>query len=158
MKVEKIITEVEDLDIVEATLLAWEAESLPMRLRQYGNWWWLRVPNAFRNYALNSYASNVDSDGSVDYSGLGVQFSDVAVRPALKVKNLSFSNLKIGDVFTFGGKRFEIISDEIAFCLDDIGTCAFRKDWQVVDANDYEKSDVKKFVDDWFNRVRKNND
>lgn len=30
----------------------------------------------------------------------------------------------------------------------------FRKDWKAKDANVYEVSDIKKFVDEWFEKVR----
>lgn len=157
MKVEKIVTETQDLEIVDATLLAWEAEKLPMTLRRYNKWWWLRLPNMLRTYSANSYASVIYADGVVDYSGIGVHYGDVTVRPALEIKNLESSAFDVGDVFIFGGKRFEVINSKTAFCLEDIGTCAFREDWRAEDANNYETSDVKKFVDDWFEKVKQEN-
>lgn len=150
MKVEKIVVETEELEITGATLLSVEeAEKLPKRYRKYPYLWWLRSPGTSRDSATDVYR-----DGSISILGNEVSNED-AVRPALKIENLESSNLKIGDVFVFGEKRFGIIDDNIALCLEDIGTCAFRNGWRAKDANDYEKSDVKKFVDDWFKEATK---
>ena len=132
-----------DLDIVDATLLSTdEARVLPLRLRSYNNWWWLRSPSiGFINYAALVYGA-----GSVSRYGNLVHDGDGAVRPALKITNLESSNLKIGDIFKFGGKEFEIISDNLAFCLGDIGKHKFDEK-----SNDYEISEIKQYVDNWFN-------
>lgn len=153
MKVEKIVTETQDLEIVGATLLTIkETEKLQMRLRQYNNWWWLRSPDDDR-----SGVAHVHRDGSVYKYGYYVVNAYDAVRPALEIKNLESSAFDVGDVFIFGGKRFEVINSKTAFCLEDIGTCAFREDWRAEDANNYETSDVKKFVDDWFEKAKQEN-
>jgi len=74
----------------------------------------------------------------------------------LRIEDLESSNLKIGDEFTFGGKHFRIISDNLAFCIEDIGLRTFREDWQAENANDYDASDIKKYVDEWFAEALKN--
>jgi len=151
MLVQKYTAEDVDLDIVGTTLLsAEEAEKLPSELRRYARWWWLRSPGKFFNSA-----ASVHSDGFISLYGNTVNVSN-AIRPVLQI-NIKSSNLQIGDVFEFGGKEFRVVSDNLAFCLSDIGTYPFRKNWKTTDANDYEKSDVKKFVDDWFNKYVKEN-
>ena len=146
MTVDKIVTQKEELEIVGATLLSSEeAETLPLRLRKHTNWWWLRSPGC-----ISDLAAGVSGGSSILSYGGDVRNGTGAVRPALIIKNLKSSNLKIGDTFLFGNKKFEIISDVIAFCLEDIGQYCFKKDWKASEANDYEKSDVKKFVDNWF--------
>lgn len=150
MKVQKITTTEEELEITVATLLSIdEAEKLPDRLREHYNWWWLRSPGDYQGGAAYVY-----NDGSFYNYGYRVNGSDCCVRPALRINNLESSNLKIGDSFIFGGEEFEIVSDDLAFCKGDIGDHCFREDWQAENANDYEKSDVKKFVDDWFERSK----
>lgn len=150
MKVKKIITSITelDLDITGATLLTIkEAEKLPKRLRKYNElrWWWLRSPGYYyRHVAV------VDIDGSIYDYGSYVSCDRIAVRPVLTISNFKSSDLKIGDIFEFGGKQFEIISNDKAFCLTAIGEYAFRNDWEAQDADDYEKSDVKQFIDKWF--------
>ena len=149
MKVNKIITTTEkcDLQITGATLLSIEeAEALPLRLRYYYEWWLLRSKG---NYQC--YIAFVDRAGSVNNEGCGVTRDADCVRPALII-NLKSSNFKIGDVFIFDDKEFEIISENLAFCKSDIGHHCFREDWEAEDANDYEVSDVKEFVDEWFER------
>lgn len=106
--------------------------------------WWLRSPGNCQ-YRTTS----VLSDGSVSYHGLGVSHDGGCVRPAL-ILNLNSSTLQIGDVFEFGDNKFKIISNKYALCEEAIGRCIFRKDWRAKDSNVYEKSDVKKYVDNWF--------
>ncbi len=137
------------LKITGATLLSTEeAERLPKHLRKYGHWWWLRSPGR-----MQKGAASVDGVGWVDFGGrFGSNDSDF-VRPALKIKNLESSGFKTGDRFKFGESEFEIISDNAAFCCTDIGCYPFRKDWKAEDANDYKKSDIKRYVEAWFESV-----
>ena len=136
MKVEKIIksTIEYDIDILGATLLTVdEAEQLPGRLRAYDEFWWVRSSGRRSSRIANARYT---------------------VRPVLIISNLESSNFQIGDTLKFGDREFEIISDDKAFCLTDIGTTWFREDSEADDANDYEKSDVKKYVDNWFKKVK----
>lgn len=136
----------ENIKITGATLLsAYEAVELPPHLGSYPDWWWLQSPGRDRRTAVC-----VTSDGAVYYYGSSVNYNNDCVRPALKICNLESSNLKVGDRFEFGDVNFEIISDDLAFCVSDIGRCAFREDFKAVDANDYEQSDIKKYVDAWY--------
>jgi hypothetical protein len=140
----------DDLKIEGATLLSvHEAETLlPKEGRVYSAWWWLRSPGTSQNLA----ADVIDGTGGVYGDGSNVIISDNCVRPALKISSGS-SGFKIGDTFSFGGKTFKIISDDLAFCLEDIGICCFRKDYKAFDANIYGASDVKIFIDAWFDKA-----
>lgn len=151
MKVKKICTKTLDLEIKGATLLSVEeAKSLPERLRKYTDWWWwLRSPGYYQDTA-----AYVNHDGVVYEHGDYVDCDDFGVRPGLNI-NLDNSNLTIGDKFIFGDKEFEIISDNLAFCVSDIGCCAFRKDYDANYVNKYEHSDIKKYVEDWYSGVVK---
>ena len=145
--VNKIIkTEVPtNIEIEGATLLSMdEAEKLPLRLREYKNWWWLRSPGYGSEYATNIYC-----DGSINDLGSYANCYNT-VRPALKITNLEPSKFEIGNVFTFGYKNFEIISDTLAFCTTDIGKHEFD-----LYSNNYEQSEIKRYVDAWFEKVRK---
>lgn len=118
------------------------------RMCTYGGeecWWWLRSPGS-----CQYLASIVRHDGYIGY-GARTDTDDDCVRPALIISNLSSSNLQMGDIFELGGRKFKVISKEYALCEEPVGQCPFRKDWQAKDANVYEKSDIKKFVDNWFN-------
>lgn len=151
MKVKNIIrciTKESDLNILGATLLTTdEAQQLPFKLRKYSLYWWLKSPGCCSNCA-----AAVGTSGIIYNTGVTVGIVNNVVRPTLIIRNLEFSNLCIGDIFEFGGKQFEIISHDRAFCLTDIGKCAFRGDKIAPDANDYEKSDVKEYINDWFKK------
>lgn len=143
----------EGLLITGATLLsAEEAEKLPQHLRSYKGWWWLRSPGYYQDVAVL-----VNTGGSVYYGGSFVINDFGYVRPTLRISALESSNLLyIGDRFEFGGAEFEVVSDRLAFCTGDIGCCAFRRDWKAEDANVYEASDVKQFVEEWFKSAVQN--
>lgn len=149
MKVNKVIKTVQEveLDIIGATLLsAEEAEQLPMRLKGYDHWWWTLSPAYDSNHIFC-----IESDGYIYKWGHPVDFFEFnlgMIRPALQISNFESSNLKIGDTFKFGTREFEIISDSLAFCTTDIGLCRF-DDY----SNNYETSEIKMHVDDWFNNV-----
>jgi len=148
LTVEKLITKTEPvkLDIVEATLPSVEEVGLFQKeLREYDNWWWLRSPGYD-----SDHAAFVGYSGYVNYYGVFVRDSN-AVRPMLRLTNLKDTNLKVGDKFVFKDKTFQIVSEDIAFCLEDIGTSRFNKDYMKKPANDYEKSDIKAYVERWFN-------
>lgn len=140
-----------DLEIVGATLLSVEeVELVPKNLRSHSSWWWLRSPGDY-----SDIAADIDRGGSVHLFGNFVNCSNDAVRPALKIKNLKSSNLKIGDVILFDNREFEIVSDGLAFCKTDIAHRCFNSDCKKKDANVYETSDIKKFVDKWFEKNMK---
>ena len=151
----KVIRKTEEeinLKITGATLLSIEeAEALPDHLRRYTNWWWLRSPGI-----RHIYASYVNCSSCVNFNNSGefVDDSETSVRPALKIENLKSFGLKAGDSILFADKEFEVVSDTLAFCTTDIGKHCFRDDEEAESANNYEKSDVKKFVDEWFKRAK----
>ena len=134
-----------------------EAEDLltkEQRICKYNGencWWWLRSPGR-----CQSSVATVIHVGSVYYYGDIVGSGGGCVRPALILSSLKPSNLKsieklgVGEHFEFGGYTFTVISNKYALCDEAIAKMAFREDWEVKDANVYEKSDVKKFLDNWF--------
>lgn len=145
MKAEKIIqtTEPVNLDIEGITLLSRsEYKEYRDRIPARKFWWWLRSPDKY--YGI--YAGVVDDDGSIDAY---IVYYERGVSPAL-ICNLTSSNLEIGDKINWRGFTWTVISDKYVLCDDKIGDHCFRKDWQAEDANVYEKSDVKKYVEGWL--------
>ena len=138
------------LEITRATLLSIEeAKQLDENTLKAKDSWWLRSPGE-----LDFKAAFVFGDGcDIVNKGNYVEGS-FGVRPALEINGLELSNLKIGSSITFGDHSFTIISDKYALCDDIIGEYAFRKDWRAKDANNYETSDVKKYIDDWFVQIK----
>ena len=153
MIVKKIITELKDLEITGATLLsAEEYEKYKIKISSRKDyWWWLRSSGL-----SESCAHYVNYCGYVSSRGDYVDNNYTAVVPALKI--ILNSDFEIGDKIKFGDQTFTIISDNYALCDDNIGYHCFREDWEESDSNDYEKSDIKKFIDDWFERSKKRND
>lgn len=152
MKVDKIVksTVEEELEITKATLLSIkEAEEyLTNEERKYERWWWLRSPSSY-----SGYTAGVNSNGNIYNRGSRVTYINDCVRPALQITNLESSNLKIGDTFKISDYEFKIISKELAWMYkQDIGRHAFNTDYKEEnkEGNNYETSDVKKYVDKWF--------
>ena len=134
-----------NIKILGSTLLsAEEAENLLTKEnRKYHCWWWLRSPGDYSSYAASVYV-----DGDVYYYGGGVNYDGHCVRPALKISNLESSNLLIGDVFEVGDWKFKVISENLAWMYEqDIGDHIFD-----AKTNVYEQSEIKQFVDNWFEK------
>ena len=117
-----------------------EAEKLSQKLRKYKYWWWLRSPGHSSYVAAFAYSS-----GSISDCGYSVSVDDGAIRPALRITNLN--DYKVGSLFKFGGQWFEIVDENTAFCVNDIGTHRFDDE-----TCDYDESEIKKYIDDWFNK------
>ena len=47
------------------------------------------------------------------------------------------------------GHTWTVIADDLVLCDDIVGYACFRKDHNAKDANDYEASDVKKWLENW---------
>ena len=151
MKV-KTICQVErevDLNIIGARLPSIEtAKKLPDRLVDYitdqgqFSWWWA---TGNKRYAY------ICAYRTFDPAFVCFPFT---VRPVLIIGNLKKASMKIGDLIYFGGKEFEVISEKQAFCTSDIGEYVFKnnKDLCATDAARYEDSDVKKYIDEWFEK------
>ena len=123
-----------------------EAKNLSDYILRFSEWWWLRSPG------YDSFnAALVAFDGDVDDYGFRVSNEDNAVRPALLCFNLKPLNLKIGDYVNAFDKIWQYIGkDMILLFGKPLTLMAFREDCRASDANDYEKSDVKKYLDNWF--------
>lgn len=144
MIVKKLITKEKELEILGATLLSIEEVEtlLTQEERKYKNWWWLRSPGIGSDHAAFVY-----DFGFVNTLGYHIDYTFGTVRPTLIIK--LNSNFKIGDIFIFNNKKFKIISKEYAFCLEDIKKTYFSKY-----NNNYEKSNIKKYVDNWFKEAK----
>lgn len=111
--------------------------------------WWLR--SAGRSGSQAAFVSR--GSGIVDGRGINVHL-EFGVRPALQISNSVSMNLESGDTFEFGRNTFTYLGEGLALCDNIVGNCVFRKDWNAPDANVYETSDVKKYVEDWFEKTK----
>ena len=151
MKAEKIeivttVTDVE-LDVKEITLLsADEYRKNIDYILTVNHWWWLRSPGYESDLALL-----VSCVGALLDYGYFVYFDSGWVRPALRVSNLKSLDLKLGDDLGIANRDWTVISDDLVLADEPIGRCVFRKNWKAEDANDYNASDVKKYLENWAN-------
>lgn len=116
-----------------------DLEWIPMEIREYPEGWWIA-----QRGGMSKSCAYVFTNGSVDLSGIAVD-ARLAVRPVLELESGS-----VGKRFEYLGVEFQVVSPELAFCLQDIGTSEFRENWREKNATEYESSDVKKMVDMWF--------
>lgn len=147
MIAEKIIqtTQEVDLDITNVTLLTLEeARQLSRKVRVADGVWWLRSPGYYEYSAAFVHGE----DGSVDVLGFNVN-EPLGVRPALEIANLESAKLKIGDRFNLADECWTVINEDKALCDDIVGKTPFREYWRAEDANDYDASDIKKWLEKW---------
>ena len=138
-----VIEEERKIEIDEITLLSLEEyETYQNAIPKIAAWWWLRSPNA----SIVANAPDVDNDGLIHTISVT---SDDGIRPALRIKNPESFDIGIGDKFRLAGDMWTMIGDGLALCDDVVGNCAFRKNWKAQDANIYEKSDIKKWLENW---------
>lgn len=131
------------LDITGIALLSEEDyEKYEGRISPVNDDWWLQSP-----CELNStHAAYVNSSfGNVHYYDVRHRHS---VRPILKIRNLRSSKLEIGDKFMARGHAWTVISEDIVLCDDCICHHCFRRNWKSNDANVYDSSDIKMFLED----------
>lgn len=128
-------------DNYEITLLsAEEYERCKDRIPPVNCWWWLRSPdNDSDRVALVSRA------GFVYCYGIVVDNSIAAVRPALKISD--GRKYKIGGRVILYNFPWIIIDEGLAIAEVPI---AFRRFDEK--SNDYENSEIKKFLNDWLER------
>ena len=126
-------------------LTAEEAEKLPQRLSKYKEDWWLQtIEDGW--FGSGECAKIMDTLGFIDMNYVA---NDGAVRPALRITNLN--DYEVGKMFRFGGQWFQIIDEHTAFCVGDIGKRRFSDGSSI----HYEKSEIKQFIDDWFNKYNR---
>ena len=146
MKVQKhiITTEERDIDIAKITLLSVaEYKACNPRIPPIKDVWWLRSPGYYSSLVTFVFANG----GGVNHRGDGVDYDKNAVRPVLRISN--YESFDLSDKFDMAGYTWTVIADGLAICDRIVGRTAFRKDWKAEDANDYEKSDVKKWLENW---------
>ena len=140
--VAKQITELKNIEIEGITLLSEE------EFRAYNDFipnisrkWWLRT----LNYEDPVRAKVVDEKSVVSYPTCISVF--IRVRPALII-DFNPDDFKPGNVFEFRDKTWTIISCYLAICNDDIGDYCFNDASR--ETNEYETSDIKKHIEQWF--------
>lgn len=119
--------------------------------------WWLKTPGTW-DYTTMKIVLGKDAavqEDSIIQTGVRVE-SPRGVRPALMLTEAA--DFKAGDRASLFGENWTVISEELALCDRPIRKMPYvAKDFPYdgrTDVTDYEKSDVKQFVDDWYQRQR----
>lgn len=113
--------------------------------------YWLSTAGYFGSNS--NYAMTVDPHtGEVNEAGfvVGAAFD---IRPVLVCSNLMAKH-KIGDKihFTDPDLTYTIISETKVLADFSLGQMPFRRDYHANDADDFEKSDIKRWLDNWAKR------
>ena len=124
--------------IKRATLLTVEeAKQIPVNILKFLGVWWLRSPGKDPGKV-----AVVNYDGSIYEQGCCVNSVPHEVRPALLLQS---SGLPVGSRLQVGIYDFTVVLPEIALSDTTIATMCFDRE-----TDDYERSDIRKSVDDWF--------
>ena len=144
MKVKKQIVTTEEIELESTgiTLLSID-EYIANKdmIPPMNGWYWLRSSACYPKYVAIVITVGSISRDLVCANGV--------VRPALKICNLESSSLSVGDKFELAGCAWTILTNDLVLCDEGIGKTCFREDYKATDANDYEKSDIKKWLYDW---------
>lgn len=134
-------------------------QTLPNHMKSFfdvnGNphWWWLRSFGYFQYHAAYVY-----NDGKVIHSGAPVDCGDGAVRPVLLINPdsgiLSNNGLDLIEFGCYNGKpvQWYVVDRRKGYLLlkNFLVDHCFRKDNHAKDADDYDASDIKKYLFEEF--------
>ena len=144
----EIVGKIDPSDIKEITLLSVEeAKRVPKNILATVEWWWLRDPGEYPNLA-----ADVIFGGSIKSGGIDVERSYIAVRPALRIKNINSYKLKIGDIVECFGRTWYYVGDDLILSRGRIRKHCFNCDYNKPNANKFEGSDIQKYLQDWLKR------
>ena len=136
--------EVFELIIKEITLLSQEECHKASNFNcpiMWENEWWLRPSEEAKNKSV-----------CFEYRGRTRVCYDLShkalIRPVLKVSIRDFG-LYPGDKIRLAGRDWTLISMDLILCDTPVGESPFRIDRNAPDSGEYEKSDVKKWLDNW---------
>ena len=134
-----------NIKVLGATLLSKEeynANSDIIKELWQGVTWWTRS----KGWEGDDYACIVST--SLHDRG-DVVDREFAVRPAIE---LDFRRLSKGTKVSYAGETFTVLEDGLALCDGLVRMMAFRADRSAPNANEYESSDIKNWVEAWFSR------
>ncbi len=133
------------IEVTDISLLSNEEyEAAKDNIPAVNIWWWLCSPSW-----LSCLVSCVGLNGIVGGNSYHVSNGDIGVRPVMRFKP-EFANIPTGDKLRLDGFLWTVIAPGLALCDSAICTMPFRKDWKAEDANHYETSDIKAYLDKRF--------
>ncbi len=120
-----------------------DIKDLSLEVRATGFWWWLSTSAAVHSQVREVNPYGVISSG--DYTNI-----PGGIRPLIRFEKNE--KIESGDTFILAKQEWLALSQEKALCLKSIGESPFRRDVNASDANIYSASDIKKCVDEWWER------
>lgn len=159
-----------NLEVTGITILSVdEAKRIPISIRksahrydwQQTSQWWLRTPGLTRKAAYVFPDGKINTDGA--YVDCGISQS-IGVKPVLTVANLTELKLGRGSKVNLAGLTWTVINEQMLLCDHIVGTLNFRdygscndryyeiesrNTIPVEELNDFEHSDIKKYLDRW---------
>lgn len=130
--------------IKEITLLSIEeASKLPQYILAANNVWWLRSRG--RDHFRQVTIAAVDSSGFVVKGGVTFDNNFIGVRPAIRISNLEFKNLEVGEVAECFEREWYYVGDDLFLMKDVIGELQFDSK-----SNDFDKSLIKDYLNNWL--------
>lgn len=136
------MTKIDVKDITLLTLAEYEAykEYIP---RSFDGAWWLRTPAKKPKYAKKPHMCVVDWT-LVDTRPIA---ESCGVRPAMVFEA---DQIEVGDNFELLDWGWTVIADGLAICDQVVYNSAFQGVWNEADADCYETSHVKNYLDRWL--------
>ena len=107
------------------------------------NDWWLRSQG---NAGFSAFVDGNESE--LVKSGRPADF-DLGVRPVL-IYTPKSSNLNRGDKIQISNYKWTVLSDNLILCDKIVGHTCFREDRDATFANNYDASDIKAWLNNWF--------
>ena len=146
MEARKVVYERFPIDVKEITLLTlaeYEAykEYIP---RSFDGAWWLRTPAKKPKYAKKPHMCLVDYKALVDTRPIA---ESCGVRPAMVFEA---DQIEVGDNFELLDRGWTVIADGLAICDQVVYHSEFQGVWNEADADCYETSRVKNYLDRWL--------
>lgn len=139
MKVNKFIRKETEIEILGVTLLSEEEiKEIPREILACGETWWLRTDGRFSNCVLDVFC-----DGILNESGRAVRREN-GIRPAFI---LGTHNLEVGELLEIFGIKVTVINKKYALA-DKIMT---KRPFDTNCNNEYESSEIKQYLNNWFN-------
>ena len=130
-------------DIKGITLLSIkEARKLPQWILADGSRWWLRSPGRDRHDA-----AGITSYGSILSLGRSIRDTGAYARPAIKIDVRPYLPLMVGETVLILGRLAQYIGNDMVLLCEPIGCHRFDEN-----SNDYEKSEIKEFVEEWLKK------
>ena len=128
-----------------------DAEKVPSKILCLGkdfNPYWLKNPG---RYEYNTTAACVHGAGEISEEGFLIT-AELRVRPVLYVSGLTEYDVIPYDELKLFNRVWIAIPENTLLLKCSLGTYCFRKDYMVDDANEYEASDIKKYLDGWLEK------